>query len=196
MATSVRREGANRDHEIQEAALDLFLRKGYAGTSMQEIADAVGMGKASIYHYVAGKEDLLFRSLEQSHGEALRIVDAAEAHAGEPLRRLYVFVTGYVSYYLENIERVQVYQRERRYLQSPRWSAVHDRRHIYEAYVERLLAESRPPSSIAVRDCREITSFIFGAINGIPEWYRRGGASSTTEIAERYAAMACTAAGG
>ena len=171
----------NRDAEILDAAIDLFQRKGYAATTIQDIAAAVGILKVSVYHYVASKEDLLFRICERSHEEAAGIIDAADRAGGSRLDRLRRFVELYVRYYLDNIERVQVYQRERRFLQGERWEAVVDQRRIYERYVEELVG-------------RDAAFFIFGAINGIPEWYSRDGRLTADEIPRLFAAMACASA--
>ena len=51
----------NRLAEIYRAAASLICEKGYDATSMNDIAEAVGLTKAGIYHHIEGKKDLLFR---------------------------------------------------------------------------------------------------------------------------------------
>ncbi|HEY8393966.1 MAG TPA: helix-turn-helix domain-containing protein, partial [Thermaerobacter sp.] len=58
-----------REQEIVEAARKLFREKGYYATTMQDIADAVGLQKASLYHYIKSKEALLLRIA----GETMRL---------------------------------------------------------------------------------------------------------------------------
>ena len=53
----------NRLAEIYRAAASLICEKGYDATSMNDIAEAVGLTKAGIYHHIEGKKDLLFRCL-------------------------------------------------------------------------------------------------------------------------------------
>ncbi|MGY4644350.1 TetR/AcrR family transcriptional regulator [Cellulomonas sp. URHB0016] len=68
-----RRSGAETRSAIQRAALELFTTQGYQATSMREIADALGIKKASLYYHFAGKDDIV-RSLfvERGHeAEAL-----------------------------------------------------------------------------------------------------------------------------
>jgi TetR/AcrR family transcriptional regulator, cholesterol catabolism regulator len=181
-------ERRNREEEVLDAAIELFRRKGYGGTSIQDIADAVGILKGSLYHYFSSKEDLLFRICDESQREAVGIVDRVEAEGGKPLARLDSFVRRYVAYHLENADRVQIYQRARWYLEGERWQKILDQRRIYERYVEDLIEEANP-----TRNGRYVACFIFGAINGIPDWYRHDGGASPAEIAGRYAAMACAA---
>ena len=52
-------EKSNTREEILEAALDLFAVNGYEATSISQLADAVGLRKASLYSHFAGKQDIL-----------------------------------------------------------------------------------------------------------------------------------------
>lgn len=51
----------DRPSEIYQKALDLFIKRGYHGTSMSMIAKALGMSKANLYHYSSSKEDLFYK---------------------------------------------------------------------------------------------------------------------------------------
>jgi AcrR family transcriptional regulator len=55
-------------HELVRIAADLFRMKGYAGTSIDDIAKGCGLTKGSLYHHFAGKEDLALAALDQVHG--------------------------------------------------------------------------------------------------------------------------------
>jgi AcrR family transcriptional regulator len=179
-----------------DAAVLLFWEKGYAGTSIQDIADAVGILKGSLYHYVRSKEDLLFRIFDRSHHEAASIVASVQQLDAPPLVRLHRYVELYVRYCLENIERVSVYHRELRYLGGERWSAILAQRRVYERFVEGLLLEAQASGSLAAGiDARYAMYWVFGAINGLTDWYRRGGPATPDVIAVHYADMACATVG-
>ena len=49
-----------RRKQIKDVALELFVNKGYAKTTMDEIVQAVGISKGGMYHHFAGKEEILF----------------------------------------------------------------------------------------------------------------------------------------
>ena len=68
-----------RRQEILEAAAGVFHAKGYKATSIQDIADAVGILKGSLYYYITSKEDLLFEILEDVHQQGLRNLERIEA---------------------------------------------------------------------------------------------------------------------
>jgi len=65
---------ANRE-EIIAAAAKVFQTKGYHAATVQDIADAVGILKGSLYHYIKMKEDLLFWLLEAVHGDVEVILE-------------------------------------------------------------------------------------------------------------------------
>ena len=57
---------AEKEDQLLEAATHLFKEKGYHNTSMQDLADAVGMQKGSLYYYIEGKDELLRRLMERA----------------------------------------------------------------------------------------------------------------------------------
>lgn len=72
-------ERVNRREEMIEAASELFLKQGYAGTSIQQIADAVGCTKAALYyHFKEGKEEILQEVLHVYLPEMIEIIKSCE----------------------------------------------------------------------------------------------------------------------
>src|SRR5438132_6755602 len=102
-----------RGEEVYRAALRLFREKGYHATSMQEIADAVGLYKGSLYHYIGGKEDLLVQVFRRTLGglvEAVeRIAADRESSAAERLRRA---IRAHVAAASEHLDALTVYLHE------------------------------------------------------------------------------------
>jgi AcrR family transcriptional regulator len=80
-SSTVRRSGPETRAAIQQVATDLFTTKGYEVTTMREIADVLGIKKASLYYHFAGKDELL-RSLFEQRGNEAR--DLLEWVAGQP----------------------------------------------------------------------------------------------------------------
>src|SRR5437868_15228672 len=60
-----RRSVSNNERlaEIYRTAAEIILRKGYDATSVNDIANALGMTKAGLYHYIHGKKELLFDNM-------------------------------------------------------------------------------------------------------------------------------------
>jgi AcrR family transcriptional regulator len=74
--------GEDRRDEIALSALELFLEKGFAGTSMSAVAKAVGVRKASLYHHFASKEELFIAALAADVAAPLEWVEALNAQTG------------------------------------------------------------------------------------------------------------------
>ena len=70
-----RRTGADTRAEIQCVALDLFTSRGYEATSMREIADELGIKKASLYYHFAGKEEIVRSLFDRRGTEAEELLD-------------------------------------------------------------------------------------------------------------------------
>jgi AcrR family transcriptional regulator len=72
---------------VLDAALDLFAQHGVSGTSLQMIADAVGVTKAAVYHQFRTKEQIVITVTERELGRLLPALEEAEAHGCGPRAR-------------------------------------------------------------------------------------------------------------
>jgi AcrR family transcriptional regulator len=81
---STRRAGGDTRTEIQHVARELFTSKGYEATSMREIAEALGIKKASLYYHFTGKEDILRSLVEQRGTEAEDLLEWITRQPQEP----------------------------------------------------------------------------------------------------------------
>jgi AcrR family transcriptional regulator len=180
----------NRDQEVIAAAIEVFARKGYAAASMQDVADAVGQLKGSLYHYIDSKEDLLFRIFDESHRQAMEIIDEVVALGLPPLERMHEYFQRYVKWYLDNVERVGLYFNERRYLEGPRRETVVTQGRFYARFLQDMIEEAQAAGTVPPEaDPRMSAFFIMGAVNTLPDWYRREGPESPAAVARRYADM-------
>jgi AcrR family transcriptional regulator len=84
ISSAERRSGVETRAAIQRVALELFTAKGYELTSMREIADLLGIKKASLYYHFAGKEDILRSLFEQRGNEAQDLLEWAARQPQNP----------------------------------------------------------------------------------------------------------------
>ncbi|MFO1220922.1 MAG: TetR/AcrR family transcriptional regulator [Burkholderiaceae bacterium] len=88
-----RRRKEARPHELLEAALDLFVEKGFAATRAEEVAQRAGVSKGTLYLYYPSKEELLKAVIREHLGSRIAAGEAAvDQHAGtsaELLREVY-----------------------------------------------------------------------------------------------------------
>ncbi|MGB2939135.1 MAG: TetR family transcriptional regulator [Candidatus Dormiibacterota bacterium] len=85
-------DGPDRRAQIIDAATTVIANRGYAHTSLKDIADAAGVTPALIYHYFDSKEDLLLATMAAVQENLHRAVDAARERETEPFERIAVTV--------------------------------------------------------------------------------------------------------
>jgi len=173
---------------VLEAAIRVFHKKGYASASIQDVAEEVGVLKGSLYHYIDSKEDLLARIFEDSAGHFLEMLDEASGLDERPVERLHSFGRNCSLWYLKNIERVGIYATEWKHLTGKRRKEVVAIRETYEQRLAGLIGEVKEAGETAPDlDVNFATYFIFGGLNGLPDWYRRRGPDPAEKIADAYA---------
>ena len=171
----------DRDRVV-DVAVKVFTERGYDGTSMADIAAAMGVHKSSIYHHIAGKEQLLDdavkRALNALHG-MLSEPGAVDGHAVDRLR--YV-VRRTVEIMVRQLSEVTVLLRIRGNTPTERWAM--SRRREFDRAVQRIVTEAISEGDLRDDlDAALVTRLIFGMSNSISEWYQAGGRLSATDIA-------------
>jgi AcrR family transcriptional regulator len=185
------KERRNREVELLKAALNVFARKGYAAASVQDVADAVGVLKGSLYHYIDSKEDLLFRLFDTAHVEHEQLMAEVQALDVDPLERLRVYLERDVQKTLLNHELTTLYFRDWRNLTGERLQKLVDRRRQYDHFFRQLVAQAYDSADLTpTMDLRYIASFVIGGTNWVAEWYREDGPDSADVVAKGYADLA------
>ncbi|HEY1689778.1 MAG TPA: TetR/AcrR family transcriptional regulator [Solirubrobacteraceae bacterium] len=185
-AARAQRGDRRRDQEVLEVAAQIFYERGYSDATVQEIADALGILKGSLYHYIDTKEDLLFRLLENVHKEVEMIRHEVSGRADlDPLGQLELYVRRTVEYDVRNVVAISVYYHDVERLSEDRRSLIFERRRDHERFVEDLLraAQERGEADRAL-DPVVVTNCIFGTIIWLYRWYRPGGGVSEQELGE------------
>jgi AcrR family transcriptional regulator len=180
-----------RQREIIDAAADIFHRKGYSDTSVQDVADAVGILKGSLYYYIDSKEDLLFRMLLEVHEDAKAVVTETAALELPPLERLRIYVQRHVEYNASNLAKIAVYYHDFGLLTPKRKKAIMGQRKFYETFVRGLIVEAQERGEVdAEVDPIVVSNAIFGLVNWIYTWYNPKGSITPEYLGELYAEVA------
>ena len=184
-ATEVR---SARRSEMVQAAARLFSERGYHGTSIQHLADALGLQKGSLYSHIGSKEELLFDVVNDGADRFLERGEHAlqmDAFAAVRLRRLLV---GHVETAIEHLDAATVFLNEWRYLSEDRRAIVQTKRDRYENIVRTIIDEGI--TSGEFRDdanVRFAARLVLSAGNWTYAWFKPGGELGPTEIGERFA---------
>jgi AcrR family transcriptional regulator len=187
-STPKRRRRQNRDAQVVEAAINVFCEKGFAAAALQDVAEAVGMLKGSLYYYFDSKEQLLFRILTDAHEQVLEIFREVEELDAPPLARLRGFLIRHIVWYLQNLQLARVTFHEWRNLTGDMLAEQTDRRRLYDGFVQDLVKASQASGDISTKlPVTLATNYLLGAINALPDWYNARGRKSPKAIATLYA---------
>jgi len=179
-----------RETAIRAAALRIFRRKGYHAASMQEIADAVGLYKGSLYYYVASKEELLVRLFEGRTEKVLAEVAAAASGAGSPRERLSAMGRAYVLGVLRNLDSVHVYLREEHSLPPSALQQVHREQKAMRDHFERVIVEGTSRGDFVQGDPKLAALALLGMCTWVHRWYRPRGRLTESAVADDFAERA------
>lgn len=173
---------SNKQAEIVAAAVRLFQQKGYHATSMQDIADAVGLQKGSLYHYISSKEDLLveiFNDALAQYNARLSEIVALNLPVRSRLERA---IRYHVEGIAENLGVLTIFLRESYALTPEQQAKVAEGTARYNRMFEELLSEGVRTGEIRDLDPKLVTRTILGAANWFYRWYRPEGRMSLDEI--------------
>ena len=178
--------GGDRRAQVVDIAARLFRAQGYDATSLQDLADAVGIQKGSIYHYIETKEDLLFEIIQTVHERTEGGNTAWRDVEGSALSKVRAFVEGHVRVSVDNLEYAEVFFRDSRALSASRSAQIIEARDRYEATLKKLVAAAiKEGSTRPGIDASLATRVIFGMINWIYLWYRADGPLSVDQLVKQ-----------
>jgi AcrR family transcriptional regulator len=175
---------ATRRSELTRQAARLFAERGYHGTSIGDLAEAMGVQKGSLYAHIDSKQDLLYRTMREGadafHG-ALDAIDEA-LPATEKIR---LALRGHLRVVAEQLDVATVFVREWRYLQGPRGEEFVDERRRYEERIRDLFREGVDGGELRTDlDVATAALLFLSAANWAYTWLRPG--ADTVGLADRF----------
>src|SRR5213083_3426861 len=176
-----------RREELTRQAARLFAQKGYHGTSIGEIADALGVQKGSLYSHIASKQDLLYETMRDGAAAFHGALDAIpeELPATEKIR---LALRAHLGIVAEQLDVATVFVQEWRYLEGERRDEILAERRRYEERIRDLFREGRELGDLRT-DLDDATAALLAlsASNWAYTWLRPG--SETDELADRFTAL-------
>ena len=165
-------------------------RKGYEATSMNDIADAVGLTKAGMYHYIRGKEHLLFEIMSFAMDTVDEFIIGPAQNLADAEKRLRSMIERHARRIVEQGGEVTILLEEMWALTPAHRRTIRRRKRVYFDAIRQTLEQLVLEGKLRGVDPSVAAFSLFGMVNWISRWYRRDGklppeaiVSDFTEIA-------------
>ncbi len=174
--------------EIYHTAANLIVAKGFNATSMNDIAAAVDLTKAGLYHYIRGKNDLLYSIMQF----AMDMVDkqvvepASQIHDAEERLR---FVLARHAGMTEYVKAITILTDEVAALDDRERQVVMRRKRQYFEFVRGTLQQLQDEGKLRDLDVSVATLNLFSTVLGLARWFRPSGKLDAEQVAEETAKL-------
>ncbi len=175
---------STRRSQLTREAAKLFAEKGYHGTSVGDLAEALGVQKGSLYAHIASKEDLLYETMREGAAAFHAALDAIPEE--EPATtKIRLALRAHLRVVAEQLDVATVFVREWRYLTGARREEIVAERRSYEERIRNLFREGREQSELrADLDDAAAALLLLSAANWAYTWLQPG--RDTDELADRF----------
>jgi len=179
--------GRSPGYELQREtilarAAELFAQRGYTATSMNEVADACGVSKPSLYHYVRDKHQLLAEIAEAHVARLLALIDEVDAAMPAPEQRLRRLIDAFLAAYAGSQAEHRVLTEDVRFLApAEKKRVLGGQRRVVAAFAEAIAAIR--PELAAARLQKPLAMLLFGMMNWMFTWLQPKGELSHADLA-------------
>ncbi|MEA2623287.1 MAG: TetR/AcrR family transcriptional regulator, cholesterol catabolism regulator [Chloroflexota bacterium] len=180
-----------RRQQIENRASALFRERGYAATSVRDIARAMDMQGASLYAHVASKEDVLWSIVTRAADRFDAAVAPIAGNTATPATdRLSAMIRAHIQVVTDDLGNATSFLHEWRFLSAERRSAIAARRDAYEQRFRDVIAQGIDAGELTpAADTNLTATLILSALNGAATWYRPDGVMTPDQIASRFSTV-------
>jgi AcrR family transcriptional regulator len=182
----VREKRERRRAQILHAALRAFRERGYYATTLDDIAEHLGLRKTALYHYFPDKEAILYECHRESLAELDRLMRNQKQRFNSHAERLAHVIREHVRVMTETLEGSPL-AFEVTALSSERQGEVIAARDRYERGLRRIIENGIESGEFRAVDSKTAVFAILGAINWIARWYRPEGSLQAPELGQEFA---------
>ncbi len=174
-----------RKDEVIRVAARLFAAKGYHATTLDEIAEEMGVTKPALYYYIASKKDIL-QSIINRVMEPMEQVSKLGESDQQPKEKLEAIIRMLVKFATERKETAMIAFEQANVLPKRSQDALKRRQKEVERVVEQTLKEGVEQGHFVVGDTRMTCFAILSVSNWLYRWYQPGGSMTPSAIADQY----------
>jgi AcrR family transcriptional regulator len=175
---------------VLDAALTLFAVRGYHGTAVSQIADALGIRTPSLYNHMRSKQELLERIVSRTLDAVLADFQVAVQDVESPADQLRAATRVYAHRHATHRREALVVNRDTTSLPEPGRTTMRERRRQHERAIRTIIAEGIERGLFTVATPALASFAILEMSVSIARWFRADGALSAEQVADQYAEFA------
>jgi TetR/AcrR family transcriptional regulator, cholesterol catabolism regulator len=183
MAKAQRRKASKKDLILQKAAA-MFREKGFAATSMRDLAETVGIEAASLYNHIRSKNEILEAICFDVANRFNTNIELLEASKQTSIPKVESLLRFHIRQMVENYEEVYVSDREWKHLEEPYLSNFQNQRRAYRKKFASIIEEGISKNEIRKIDAPTAVLIMLHAVSGIESWHRSKARINDRELEE------------
>ena len=178
--------------EIYHVAAQIICDKGFDAMTMNDIAEAVGMTKAGVYHYIQGKRELLFGIMDYGMTQLEQRVIAPASAIADPEERLHAIIAAHAHMIASGEHAITIVVDEVAGLDTRPRKAINERKRVYFEFLRATLDELKAQGRLQAIDTTVAAFSLFGMILWLPHWFRTQGRLNAEQVVNELIKMAST----
>jgi len=166
------RKKASKKEFILKKAAQMFREKGFAATSMRDLAETVGIEAASLYNHIRSKNEMLETVCFDVANRFTMFMDELDANNNGSIKKIETLLRFHIKQMIESFEEVIVCDREWKHLDEPYLSNFHNQRRNYRKRFASIIEEGIKNGEIKKVDAPTVVLIMLHSVNGIESWHR------------------------
>ncbi|MEO7393854.1 MAG: TetR/AcrR family transcriptional regulator [Chitinophagaceae bacterium] len=171
MAKAQRKKASKKELILLKAAA-MFREKGFAATSMRDLAETVGIEAASLYNHIRSKNEMLEAICFDVANRFNSNMDVLETSNEKSISKVETLLRFHIQQMVGNYEEVYVSDREWRHLDEPYLSNFQNQRRIYRKRFAAIIEDGISKNEIKKIDAPTAILILLHAVSGIESWHR------------------------
>jgi AcrR family transcriptional regulator len=182
-------EKNNTEEVVYQAAVDLMAARGFHGTSLRDVAKAVGMQMSSLYYYFPSKQDMLVAIMRRTMEDLQAFVEPAIRSETDPVQQIRAGIKAHVLFHADRGRETIVADSEIRALEGEHCDAMIALRDRYGAMFTNVLKAGKKSGAFQFGDPHVATNALVTMCAGVATWYRPSGRMTLEAIADELASL-------
>ena len=177
------------------AAVELFYERGYENTTLEAVAERLGVTKPFIYAHFGSKADLLAEICGRGIATSLDAINGVLVLKASPTAKLTALGRRFVTAVLANQKPIAIFTREEKNLEPKDFKRISDMRRDFDAKLTSILEAGIKSGEFRLTDSRIAALAIGGMVSWAYVWYRPGGRLSLDAVAAKMSELILAMAG-